>query len=835
MNIEKILLASGISSFDRIRSFLEKLYIKNEAEAKLTESLESLSTYEKYRNAFEKTDSFVDYTYSDTLLETYGFNIQERLIYIDPDMLDQLLYKKDNRCLSLLSFLRLKRINEYVEYNSYYRTFLGLPKSEKEYVQVFNNDKVSPLDPEIIYLHEVGINSYPRTYNRLFVKNEINVIMQTFDYEYLQFVRSPMNVYEIHQAGQYDILHYPITILEESELTYFFKSYNEIKQQILEIDYIQGFGDNYYEYSLLMLSFILYGTFIQFYNKMIERYSMRMYTEDEIYDVLDSNGLSSLKRLNLSLLRKVVDRLPDLKSTRGTNKVIDIIFDIVADKSLAIKRYYLTKKYNTDAQGSLSIDSESTYDASVDLSFIERTVKAGIDAISTTDLNTDYHEFIKDDDTWGGVIDIDNQETKYAIREALRKRILQLDFSSLITKYISVSKIINMYTKLISLMNYLGLLYQFNNEHDNFMETSDTLFFKGIEVSPIAIFSAWCWAYAKQNGVTNPSFIVTQASTIYDIMRLRNSDGLVQEVDDLGNTHIDLGNGYTKKLSQIIQTDEIRNLLVSFNYDEQTSLMEILSQYEINAVIVERIKDKLTSVTTTEEYNSWKLLYNANIISYRSESLFEGYSTHEEYLYDIHPTFYNYIEPIINGDSFELLNDLAIELGQMYSDYINDITEGLTAYYTNENEIIGGENIDDIIILLNSFMSIFTQIYKTDFHIGYDDQLKNSLKFLYTYMKMETITGEQELAFLKYKNIDNMLYQYNDTDVALQLIHEIDELLYNDNEFFISLSYVTLGTLIENDYNELLPLFYNRYIDTLMGSESDTLSPLQYVANEITT
>ena len=156
----------------------------------------------------------------------------------------------------------------------------------------------------------------------------------------------------------------------------------------------------------------------------MERYSVRDYTDDEIYDILDSNGLSKLKTLDMGLLKRVVKNLPNIKANIGTNKIIDIIFDIVADKTLTVKRYYLQKKYNIDSLGNTIVSKDNgLYSNQVDLVFQEKTIKQGDNATFTQDGQYDYMDIVIQDDTWGATHDItiDQKEKINKMLEEIRK------------------------------------------------------------------------------------------------------------------------------------------------------------------------------------------------------------------------------------------------------------------------------------------------------------------------------------------------------------------------------------------------------------------------------
>ena len=610
MTIESLLITKNRDKFTNLISFMRSLIVKNEVEGDEVETTDIAHAYALYENAYLQRDSSLSYILDKNDMLDFGFAPLDVEKYIsDPKTFQSAYMTKNALCKSYMTKLRKQRVAEYVENNKYYRQFCGLPYDEDQFILVKNNDIKDPSDPETIYLHEVTLSKYPQTYSRLYYERDIETIYKNHDYLYLTFIEKPLTPYDIRTLkGQFDICYYDESFLDASELQYWFEVYNMSRSEIMEIDYIQAFQGNYKAYVNTMYLFILSYAFNLYCSKMLEKYAVRDYSDSEIYDILDSNGLGNLKSLNISLLRRVVSRLPDLKNYIGTNNVIDILFDIVADESLTVKRYYLNKKYKTDLNGNTKIDVNQMYDDSVDLVFIEKTTNRGAATNDSIDVEYSYEDIVMNDDTWGGTGNVEDKDLKLEIKNDIKRQLLTVDFNTIMTKYIGLTKVVDIYSKLTEVNYKLGLFFQYCKEINSVLDNGSILF-DDMETSPLCIYAAWCFIYGVLNGLTDPDHILSSRSIIESIMKLRTTDKIVMDSENLSNITIDLGNGYYRTLKDYLSEEEIQKYLVSFNVDENSSISDLLSEYDKNYEIIKLIEKKITT-----SYNYDDILYGKQFL-----------------------------------------------------------------------------------------------------------------------------------------------------------------------------------------------------------------------------
>lgn len=820
MTIENLLISKNRSEFDKIISFLKTIVIKNEVEGDEVETTTTAIAYEDYKSALLGHDTSLSYQFSQEMLEEFGF-IEDRAkrYYFNPKQFQTDYMRGNALCKAFLNTLRKQRYSSYIESNPYYRQFCGLPYDDSQIIWIKNTDKVSDSDPDEIYLHNVNSKDYPKTYSRLFYDRDFDSILNEYDYLYLKFIENPMTPYEIREADQFDIVYCDKSLLSETELQYWFECYNIAKNEIMRIDYIQNFQATYKAYVNVMYLFILSYAFNIYCAKLLEKYSVRDYTDAEIYDILDSNNLSNLKGLNIALLRRVVKRLPDLKVYTGTNKIIEILFDIVADQSLSVKRYYLTKKYTIDSEGNTTIDKKNLYSKSVDLTFKEKTVIQGELSGINTDEEFEYGPFTMSDDLWGGTTSIKGDDRKLAIKEEMKNIILKGEFNSIMTKYIGLTKILDVATQIQNITNKLGLLYQYCNLRGNDF-AKDTIQFNGIECSPLSIFSAWCIVFGMINELDDPDHIPFDRTTVENVMKLRTKGSVSIDAEDLSNVVIDLGNGFTKTIGDFLTKEEIEKYLVGFDFTAATSIDELFYQYDENFAIIEKIRKKLETSKYTD-YKVWQTIYDANMTYQTLKDLYGSYENYSDYIKQDNENIYEHIENLITSCKTPSdLYSLNTTLYNAFAEYIKEKSNNQVQYVIDESDISGGEDLSEVGVLFEQFMSEFTMLYKQDYHVSYDNAEDNVLALLYTDIVdifKDEFTDRLEMI---QKIVKDVIKDVDESQI-LELLYFFKDYIYVDYEFDIELIYDLYRDIIKDGPKVYLDFLYDLHKDIVQTETTE--------------
>ena len=750
----------------KILKFMRSLIIKIDREANEEETKETYLKWLNYKYAYEGTDDIYayDYTLEDCLNAGLNKIVVENKKLLNKDEAYKHQINKDPDLILLLKYLRKERVRTYVEDNTYYRQFLGIPRPGQE-IKISNKDKVNDTDPDFVYLHEVKIDTYPNTYEYIYINGLIEKIKSDNpSFYYLLFLENPKSIYQVRNTEQFDIIRCDESLLNNTELNNFYNIYNRKKLYMQELMYVKGFNSRMEMYPFMMELLLLQDVFMSFFNSYMENFALANYTDQEIFDILDSYNLSNLKKVKMSILRKIIRQLPDLIELRGSDLIVEKLLDIVTDESVTIKRYYLTKIYNTNAEGQTIFDTTKTYDENVDVIFKEKIIRNGNNTV--TEGTVDYDSFVEDDDTWGGDLANLSDAAKNEIKRNFKRELLKMDFSSILTKYLTISSTINSYTKQINVQHLLGLLWQWlrKNQDSNFM-IDDSVDFNAYTVTPIELYAAICWLNQYLNGVPSPETIRLNNMNIANIMILRDSgvESIVNEISGknsepvkirlpagLGDkTIIDIL-GFHDENGSNKNTDDstwpyykdgdtyklnYKDTIISFK--RNATLAELFEDYEDNIKIITALKEKWIKSATLEEAKAWDYLIKINQTNTYFEIMFDDQERFDTFIKEKSKEFYNYINLSINSGEYEVVYSLYTRLLERFRDYMINATENKISLPTpnSDEEDSSLEYLNDLKLLFNEFLSIYTELHKIEFSQVIDDSPYNRIKLLYQYDK----------------------------------------------------------------------------------------------------
>src|SRR5574344_1811267 len=620
----------GAAEIEKIYNFLMGLIIKNKYEANAAETSEYESENFKYYGAYTKTDSFSDYLKPDketymNIVYTYmssmknrNYNFSLNTLKTITNMTSVNLQKGYDNGLQIykdyLLSLRVARAYSYDEKNTYYRQFMGLPNKTADYVYVTDYDisddgyteitdfTVDPIKNLIYYtfyvfnvipIHTVTAEKYPLTYSYYIQQKNIDKLIEdNEDLTYLRFIGKNYTAYYLHELPNYSIIQYDSSVLSSIEQEYFFKSYNKAKTQVVA-DYIEGFDKKQPLYNLLMIQNLLYYSVLIYSNSYIEKYSVGIYSEKNLDDILNSHGYSKLTKISsVELKERIVKNLNDLISNKGNNYILELILDsIIKDDTSELKRYYLEKKYNTDSEGQIKIDTSRGLEHSVDLVFRE-VPATQLDSISNnSDSYKNYDEMTYNDELWGGIEDSDTQNTRNTKRAQLKKQLLALNFNSILTRYITLISTVDILDSQRKLPDAFYLTFKFFNDKDSPDSFSNTITVESFTATPAAVFAAMCWLQ-QMKSYKNPDTIVKNNIVINNSAAFRNFGKLVVDRQSFENTVIYNGEPVTQ---YDISTDVANWRVEEFIKDNPDVFTDFFTTTGVETERIEtvRIKDVL--------------------------------------------------------------------------------------------------------------------------------------------------------------------------------------------------------------------------------------------------
>jgi hypothetical protein len=884
MSIEQHFLNSkqGRDVASRFTDFLDTLVIKMNPDADAYEDKEMCIAWEDYKRAMEGTDDIFMYSYGLSELKLSGLytNTQiTNLNLINPNIMHDLIMKNNTRAIQFIGFLRKRLIDNYVERNAYYKQFQGIPIDESQYIRIENLDRkrqianvekwedlkeffteswetknpapdpdlyeelyyewleirervihnwtvlfVKPiLGDEYIYLHEVTRKDFPLLYQKYVLDHGIEDILVTRpDMVYLRFLNTANRVsyYLARKADQFTLLYCNKTLLTDEELNRFKVSYDKTRIYIEQINYIDGFEGRMPMYPYMEELLLLHGTVYEFFNTYMENWALANYSDNDIFNILDSYNLSELKKVSIKTLRKIIRYLPGLLELKGSEDIIIKILDIVADKSISVKRYYIQKIYNVNAINNVSFKLDKPYENSVDIVFRPKIIQLGAGEDETTIVdNRAYDSFVENDDTWGGDLSGLSSGEAAKVKAAFKRELLGIDFSTILTKYLTISKIISVNEKQIKASNLFALLIQCFDKYPelNFLK-NERVKFREIEATPFELYVA----------LTLMSGIYHQLEYYDDIdaykhlnlsrlMILRESDNLQTTINDIKEKELDFimldhkGDEITekKKIKDILGDNfPYSDYLISFN--ETTDIEAILNSYDDNRYIISKINDKIKESTTIPEYRAWRyILYEQNNVNQQYADLFDGYDKFSDYLKDnnmnlwleIEDSIYNY--PYKTGEFL----DNFIEVNRVFSAYINEKTNGRIELSNEETNSSDMAYMNDLYIMFNEFMSIYTTLYSLEFTYVLSDHPFNRIQMLDQFRDMQVTDYKEAFRLMKWETLDELMFDNYITNCNLRY-------------YFASIVIYTNYTIYwDFVYKKLLTEYFDKYLSEILPDD----------------
>ena len=833
------------------------------------------------------------FEYMKKLSKNYNFSMElVNTLTLSRISILELKYKNNvPEVIDYLKGLRSARLTFYDEKNNYYRQFLGKPKNKDEYITIINMDvgeeggfvPVEDFDndpePNVIYYtkihtdngfeyrnvgflsswfdeddellydnfyykigiyaHELNKTNYPLTYNYYILQQHLNeIIEKNPDFTYLRFIGDTYTPFYLRQLSNYSVIKYEKNILSQTELTYFFKAYDKARKQVV-LDYINGFDSKQPLYNLLMIQNLLYYTVINYSSTYIEKYSVGIYTEENCNDILDSYGYSSLKKIkDLDLKQRIVRNLNDLISHKGSNSVLDLILNrILQDPDSELKRFYLEKKFNTNKiNGEIKIDTSKGLEDSVSLVLREVPALSINELTSTSDKYHDYDEFVLRDNLWGGIEESDSSESAKTKKELIKKKLLSIDFNSILTKYITLTRTVDILDSQRKIRDavYLMLKYFDDNESEIFFKQKYD--FGDFSATPAALFAALCYLQQmkfynnpddiiKDDCVINSSVVFRKMGTLavdkttlennvflidgkpvvlYDISpdiaswklvdyikenpdifededvydevvrnyieKIKNSDrsSLIEtsRLSDLYNQYEELveegalkyeimaADGY----KHLVDTKEtIEDYLVRFRFYENgidlgdvtsnTTFGELFSHDYIHQYpnLINRITKKMQKCYDYNEYQAWCYMLEQSRTNNSISFIFKDFTKFSDYIKNMesetlldyineHVKDYRQTNPeSVNIEIYEQLHNSRKSMNDICNtqDTLNNLfktwvdTHFSNLVYQDEmsnNTVSNSSYVEDMKLLLDEFLSVFSQLYSVDYNYTFGNK-----------------------------------------------------------------------------------------------------------------
>ncbi len=326
---------------------LKDIVLKNAVEADENETELSIEQSD-YLLAIDNGSMMINFfPLTEELLTKYGFTtLQAKLILKDRSQIPE----KDRD--KLLEFCNKEFMNNYVEYNNYYRALNGLPKYGTTEYDVYvdrNNEKLIDDDGNSEFNFDIPIHQYTKpqidTLESLGIIAELREIYTGSNYRYLDFLGSKkVDIITARKAENWDILYIPHV---ESLVLDRFKELYKINRDIyLRRTYQEAYKYQSDYYDEMMMIMIISQTFSDLITEIPEWYIRR-----DVFDLrtvqyfLESQGVKFFKQIPLKYQIRIVKNLNKLIKYKSTNKNISDIIELFSIEGTKVYKYFLYKKY----------------------------------------------------------------------------------------------------------------------------------------------------------------------------------------------------------------------------------------------------------------------------------------------------------------------------------------------------------------------------------------------------------------------------------------------------------------------------------------------------------
>ena len=819
MSIESVILSKeGYSEIERFCKFLGSIIVKNEADAIRNETKRSFNNFFKYESAYKKVKNIYDLDYTLDDLRTF-FTDKEISMYqlTSPEKLSNILSSTSTSTaaikLKVENMITQKQneiVSKYNELNPYYRTFLGLPPTKNDIVLIPNLDMdISPSEGGMIELHTLDYEKYPSTYEFYFVKLFINELLEEQetlnksrdnpkDLTYARFIEKRLTPFYVRKAPDFTLLYYEKNILSDEEFRQFEKAFNKARIYVIEILYITGLRDRYEMYPLIMLQLLLTATFMNYYNLNLYNYSVKNLTRNDLYDILESEGLSDLKQINdISILRKVVDNLDLLNKYKGSQQALQILFDVLKDETLTVRSYKLKKKYSTDRDLNLKYKDNYFYDKSVDIIFEENVEIKGANSTDVT-RTVDYDEFVKNDDLWGGISKDAEYDAKVAIKKEMKNKILQMSFDTLDTKYISLAKTFNLYEKANEINSIYYMIFKTCYDSAETLGynplTDNELFFDdNLVVKPIELWAAQCLFSSLISGITEPDIIRPDLACFSSVFALRSNSGLLTFLKKFGKNNaaneLNITDPtITKPIIDILGSDLIKKFLIKYNINAQTSVIELIDEFGTNMDMMYELADYMvSSMGTMAEHEALYKLWDVNEITYNYSHVYEGHDTFSGFLMEKNPTFYAWIQEVLakarlpHNNPKEIYSTAQTSVLNTFKSFVNDYLQG-TYDISLESSSQDSQYMNDLKILFKEYLSIYLELYNVEQIFDISNIPRNLCRCYFSESERRIYNELLDTVGMKIISKMNVKNKFEDFSLTNMLTHELNFIVKSDND-----------------------------------------------------
>lgn len=596
---------------EELERMTTNLVVKLEYRAKKYETTSSREEGDMYVEAFNRTDIFDSYRmFPPEVIKQAGLGPGTTL------STGEVVTKKmfEEFCIhpytipfgyrdTVLNFQRIYVVKNYVEKNNYYRELNGEPpldENPKEFVYLKRPVKDVDITKPLHLMNRKELT-------KLKVEGILDaVVARHRNKRYLAHLLDLKIPYHIsRKATNFSILHLTRPIHHEGLSDRFISLYSQTVAYVKETIYDSAYSisDEYYDgmIGMFILTITIQRFIVNYFKSGIKR---EFFNKDIIKMYLDSYGIPFYSDISLTYLTRIAKNLNLLLLYKATDQIFVDIFDLFGLKEVSIYKYFLLKqrRLNNEHEPIFAykeiIDEEGhrkkveDLKAMYDLKFV--SIPASTKQLSVDILNPsnyiDYNLVVEDDYLWGGDGD----------REEFLEEVLASEFNYVETKYISMTSKYELAKLGFELCYFFKMLYDLKPKEDHLI-------------------------------VTLPSGRHTLFDTFTALMALSsmnlNFDGNIMETPS--KTLQVLGfnfNSDMEYINRVISDANLENpeeIIIDNPPETFYNQVELLNLYFKNRTVVRTLLKRKNEAKTIEEYNAYKRIYDATLITTYNNDFFK--------------------------------------------------------------------------------------------------------------------------------------------------------------------------------------------------------------------
>lgn len=348
------LLVYGVSMdvfIGQLIKLVESLVVKRDEFADSQETVDSRRESDRYIAMIESGTNWYAYSrFDNEVLVKAGLN-NDLIKQVRLNGKDSIPY--EFRSL-VCEYQKMAIIDNYVEYNTYYRMLNGEPIYRKEDDENYGSDFVYVKENEYgiptnipVHLLSDGYLQYINTSN---LRDEL--ITAHPDKPYLKYLGSrSMDYYHARVAKNYELLYYE-KCDNESISNDFIKNYAAARDYVMIGLYNRADQKMYEHYDSFMGMMVVVVAIQKMFHSIFKQgISRDFFDENLIKELFVSYNFPYITTIDIGYQKEIAKKLNILLQKKSTNNVLFDIISLFDFPNVNIYKYYLVKDYHKDNKG----------------------------------------------------------------------------------------------------------------------------------------------------------------------------------------------------------------------------------------------------------------------------------------------------------------------------------------------------------------------------------------------------------------------------------------------------------------------------------------------------